>query len=214
MSKIKILVVDDHQVIVDGLGAIIEQELDLEFAGGTSNGKEAIEFLSFNSVDIILMDINMPIMDGLDCTLYINKHYPKTKIIGLSMNDNPRLVKRMVKNGAFGFLLKKANRDKVINAIKTVHNGGTYFDDELILNFIEFDKSSNQSSFSKLDLLTKRELEIIKEIYTEATTLEIADKMSLSPYTIETHKSNIYSKLEINNTVGLIKWALKNGVIE
>tara|TARA_R110001592_G_C13180565_1_gene750848 strand:- start:160 stop:801 length:642 start_codon:yes stop_codon:yes gene_type:complete len=213
MQKIKILIADDHKVIVDGLKAIFESESDMLFVGEASNGLEVLKLLKNTEVDVVLLDINMPIMDGLECTKLIKKEFEKVYVLGLTMNDNPRLARKMISNGASGFLLKKANKEKILSAIRTVYSGQKYFDNDLMLSFLEPNKPGQFSNFSKRDLLSSREIEIVREIYSEATTNEIADKLCLSPYTVETHKSNIYSKLGIKNQVGLIKWAINNEII-
>lgn len=213
MEKIKVLVADDHQVIIDGMEAIIKAVPSLEFSGGALNGNQVIEAVETKAIDLILMDINMPEMDGLECTTYLNKHYPGIRIIALSMHDNPRLAKRMIKNGAFGFLLKNSNKEKILEAIFEVMKGKNYFDPLLMQNFLDFGNQKSSSSFAKKDLLTKRELEIIQLICDEKTTGEIADELSISVHTVESHRSNILLKLELKNSVGLVKWAIQNEVI-
>ncbi|WP_268123423.1 response regulator [Roseivirga pacifica] len=214
MDKIKVLVADDHQVIIDGLEAIISDVPELEFAGGALNGNQVIEMVESKAVDMVLMDINMPEMDGLECTSYLNKHYPQIRIIALSMHDNPRLAKRMIKNGAFGFLLKNSSKENILKAIFEVKEGRNFFDPLLMQNFLDVSNQKNSSSFAKKDLLTKRELEIIQLICQEKTTGEIADELSISTHTVESHRSNILLKLELKNSVGLVKWAIQNEVIE
>ena len=124
MSKpINILIADDHQVIIDGLEAIVNLTEQLRFMGGAHNGQKVLEFLANEHPDIILMDINMPVMDGLECTLTVHKNYPDIKIIALSMHDNPRLAKRMFQNGALGFLLKNSSKETILDAIRSVMDG-------------------------------------------------------------------------------------------
>ncbi|KYG84742.1 hypothetical protein AWW67_01470 [Roseivirga seohaensis] len=214
MDKIKILVADDHQVIIDGLEAIISTTEHLEFIGGASNGKEVISKVESQPVDLILMDINMPEMDGLECTAYLSKNYPNIRVIALSMHDNPRLAKRMIKNGAFGFLLKNSSKANILTAISEVMQGRNFFDPMLMSTFFDADNKKSSSSFSKKDLLTKREIQIIQLICQEKTTAEIADELSISTHTVESHRGNIMLKLELKNSVGLVKWAIQNEVIE
>ncbi|KYG82110.1 LuxR family two component transcriptional regulator [Roseivirga ehrenbergii] len=214
MDKIKILVADDHQVIIDGLEAIISTTEHLEFIGGASNGKEVISKVKSQPVDLILMDINMPEMDGLECTAYLSKNYPNIRVIALSMHDNPRLAKRMIKNGAFGFLLKNSSKANILTAISEVMQGRNFFDPMLMSTFFDADNKKTSSSFSKKDLLTKREIQIIQLICQEKTTIEIADELSISTHTVESHRGNIMLKLELKNSVGLVKWAIQNEVIE
>lgn len=211
-NELKILVADDHQVIIDGLEAIIAKQEGLAFIGGASDGHEVLRKAHESAFDIVLMDINMPNMDGLACTEALHKEYPDIKIIGLSMHDNPRLAKRMLKNGALGFLLKNSNKEIILEAIQSVASGKNFIDPSLLSSFFEIEESSS-SSFAKKEMLTKRELEVIHEIYQEKTTSEIADSLHISPHTVESHRANILLKLDLKNTVALIKWAIKNEVV-
>lgn len=214
MSKLTtILVADDHQVIIDGMEAIISSTEQLAFFGGAHNGHEVLSQLEKQRPDVVLMDINMPLMDGLECTSIVHKKYPDIRIIALSMHDNPRLAKRMFQNGALGFLLKNSSKSTIIEAIKAVLDGKNYIDPLLLPSFLNLNQEKGSSSFSKKHMLTKRELEIIKEICEEKTTAEIGDSLSISPHTVESHRSNILLKLELKNSVALVKWAIKNEVI-
>lgn len=214
MDKIRIIVADDHQVIIDGMEAIINNTDNLTFSGGALNGHQVIELVESEPIDMVLMDINMPEMDGLECTAYLNKHYPGIRVIALSMHDNPRLAKRMIKNGAFGFLLKNSNKENILKAIDEVSVGKNFFDPQLMSTFFDAGNKKSSSSFGKKDLLTKRELEIIELICQEKTTGEIADELSISTHTVESHRANILLKLELKNSVGLAKWAIQNEVFE
>ncbi len=214
MDKIRIAVADDHQVIIDGMEAIINNTENLEFSGGALNGHQVIELVESKPVDMVLMDINMPEMDGLECTAYLNKHYPNIRVIALSMHDNPRLAKRMIKNGAFGFLLKNSSKENILKAIDEVSVGKNFFDPQLMSTFFDAGNKKSSSSFAKKDLLTKREVEIIQLICQEKTTGEIADELSISTHTVESHRANILLKLELKNSVGLAKWAIQNEVFE
>ena len=214
MDKIKILVADDHQVIIDGLEAIITATENLAFVGGAGNGKEVISIVEKEAVDLVLMDINMPDMDGLECTAYLNKHYPQVRVIALSMHDNPRLAKRMIKNGALGFLLKNSSKNNILKAITEVMAGRNFFDPMLMSTFFDADNKKSSSSFAKKSLLTKREIQVIQLICQEKTSAEIAGVLSISNHTVESHRGNIMLKLEIKNSIGLVKWAIQNEVIE
>lgn len=214
MDKIRIAVADDHQVIIDGMEAIMNTIEKLEFSGGALNGNEVIKLVESKPIDLILMDINMPEMDGLECTLYLNKHHPSIRVIALSMHDNPRLAKRMIKNGAFGFLLKNSSKENILKAIDEVSIGKNFFDPQLMSTFFDAGNKKSSSSFGKIDLLTKRELEIIQLICQEKTTAEVADELSISTHTVESHRANILLKLELKSSVGLTKWAIQNEVFE
>lgn len=212
-KKIKVLIADDHQVIIDGLEAIITSVEYLTFVGGALNGHQVIEKVEETQVDIVLMDINMPGMDGLDCTSYLHQHHPNIRVIALSMHDNPRLAKRMIKNGAFGFLLKNTSKEKILTAISEVHAGKNFFDPSLMTSFMELGSTLPTSNFEKKELLTQRELEIVKLICLEKTNGEIAEALAISTHTVESHRSNIFLKLEVKNVVGMVKWAIKNDVV-
>ncbi|MEO1053469.1 MAG: response regulator transcription factor [Bacteroidota bacterium] len=211
---IKLAIADDHQVIIDGMESIFSNHESIEFVGGAANGKILLGLIEGQEVDVILMDINMPVMDGIDCTKHLHDYYPEIKVIALTMYDEPRLAKRMVKNGAIGFLLKNSSKSKIIEAITTVYNGGTYYDQAIMQAFLNLKSNGNSSSFSKLDQMTARELEVVKCICDELTGAEIGERLHISPHTVESHRANIFTKLGISNTAGLVKWAIKNGVVE
>lgn len=211
-EPIKILIADDHQVIIDGLEAIISNQAHLNFVGGAKDGLQVMEAAKENTFDLVLMDINMPNMDGLACTEQLHKDYPDIKIIGLSMHDNPRLAKRMLQNGALGFLLKNSSKQIILEAIMAVTEGRNFIDPALMQSFLNLNDEQT-SSFAKKEMLTKRELEVIKEIYLEKTTNEIAESLHISPHTVESHRANILLKLDLKNTVALVKWAMQNEVV-
>ncbi len=209
---INILIVDDHQVIIDGLKSVLDDHPDFSVVGSAHNGQYALKMAKEVEPDVVLMDINMPVLDGLDCTKQITSEFTNVKVIALSMYSESRLVKRMIKLGAQGFLLKNSSSQKIEEAIRVVYDGGKFFDPKLIESVFEANKAN--SSFSQIDQLTSRELEVIKQICEESTTSEIAESLFISPHTVESHRSNIFSKLGLRNTAGLVKWAIKNGVVD
>lgn len=211
---IRLAIADDHQVIIDGMESIFSNHEAIQFVGGAANGKILIGLVEDQPIDVVLMDINMPVMDGIDSTKYLHDNYPEIKIIALTMYDEPRLAKRMVKNGAIGFLLKNSSKSKIIEAIIAVHNGGTYYDSAIMQAFLNIGSNTNASSFSKLEQMTSRELEVITGICDELTGVEIGEKLHISPHTVESHRANIFAKLGVNNTAGLVKWAIKNGIVD
>lgn len=213
-EQIKVLIADDHQVIIDGLEAIITETDHLMFSGGAHNGKEVIDAIEMYQPEVILMDINMPIMDGLECTSIVHKKWPEIRIIALSMHDNPRLARRMLQNGALGFLLKNSSKQVILEAIEKVCDGLNFIDPLLLPSFLNLNQEKGSSSFAKKEMLTKRELEIIQEICDEKTTAEIANSLSISPHTVESHRGNILLKLELKNSVALVKWAIQNEVFD
>lgn len=211
---IRILIADDHQLMIDGIKTTLAEIEDFEIVAEANNGFEVLEILAEGTgVDVILMDINMPKQDGLVCTKEVNKKYPGIKIIALSQYDEKRFVKRMVKNGASGYLLKDSGREILEKAIRTVHSGETYFSEKLSMRLIsqELKTEDTKSLFPKL---TGRELEILNLIGKEFSSQEIADKLFISFHTVESHRANLMYKAGVKNTAGLIRWAVENDLLD
>ena len=210
---IEVLIADDHQLLIDGIKTTLEDVSDIKIVAEAYNGLQVLKILKEQKIDVILMDINMPQMDGLDCAKIVSKKYPDIKIIALSQFDEKRFVKRMVKNGASGYVLKDTSKDELIKAIKKVYRGETYFSDRLSINILQ--REINQSQFDPLfPKLTGREKEILRLISFEYNSQEIADKLHVSFHTVETHRSNLISKAGAKNSAGLIRWAMENGLLD
>jgi DNA-binding NarL/FixJ family response regulator len=211
---INILIADDHQLLIDGIKATLAGIEDLKIVAEVYNGYQVIEKLDSGlPVDVILMDINMPKLDGLNCTKMVHKKYPEVRIIALSQYDEKRFVKQMVKNGASGYLLKDSGKDVLVKAIRTVHGGESYFCERLSLRLInqELKMEDTKSLFPKL---TEREIEILRLIGREFSSQEIADKLFISFHTVESHRANLMSKAGVKNTAGLIRWATENDFLD
>jgi len=211
---INILIADDHQLLIDGIKATLAGIEDLKIVAEVYNGYQVLEKLDSGlQVDIILMDINMPKLDGLSCTKMVHKKYPEVRIIALSQYDEKRFVKQMVKNGASGYLLKDSGKDILVKAIRTVHGGENYFCERLSLRLInqELKMEDTKSLFPKL---TDREIEILRLIGRELSSQEIADKLFISFHTVESHRANLMSKAGVKNTAGLIRWATENDFLD
>ena len=211
---INILIADDHQLLIEGIKANLADITDFEFVAEANNGFQVLERLEEGiHVDIILMDINMPKLDGLECTKKVKKQYPGVRIIALSQYDEKRFVKWMVKNGASGYLLKDADKDVLEKAIRTVHAGDTYFCDRLSMRLVsqELKMENTRDLFPKL---TDRETEILNLICKEYSSQEIADQLFISFHTVESHRANLMHKAGAKNTAGLVKWAVQNDFVE
>lgn len=211
---INILIADDHQLLIDGIKTALSDIEDIAVVAEANNGYKVIEKLDSGvPVDVILMDINMPLCDGLNCTKLVVKKYPSVKIIALSQYDEKRFVKQMVKNGASGYLLKDTGKDTLINAIRTVHGGEKYFCERLSMRLInqELKMQDTKSLFPKL---SRREIEILKLIGLEMSSQEIADKLFISFHTVESHRANLMSKAGVKNTAGLMRWAVENDFLD
>ena len=218
MEPIKIFVADDHQLFIEGIKALTRDNAEVNLIGEAENGEDLLEQLKTNKPEVILMDINMPKMSGIEATKKIRQLYPDIKILALTMFDDTLYVSEMIKAGASGYLLKNAGKTELITAITKVFNGERYVSSEVSLKMIDKMNSAEHSSTDRMPPVrkaevTKRELEILKLIAQELTNAEIAVKLNNSPMTIITHRKNIIRKLGVKNTAGLIKYAMEQGML-
>jgi DNA-binding NarL/FixJ family response regulator len=212
---INILIADDHQLLIDGIKSALAGSTEMSVIAEANNGFQVLEKLDAGlPVNIILMDINMPKLDGLNATKLVHKRYPQVKVIALSQYDEKRFVKQMVKNGASGYLLKDSTREILEAAIRTVHGGQSYFCDRLSIRLINQELKMEEDTNSLFPKLTERELEILRLIGREFSSQEIADKLFISFHTVESHRANLMSKAGVKNTAGLIRWATENDFLD
>lgn len=213
-KEIKVLLVDDHQIIIDGLQSLIENAEGIRVISQANNGREALGILKILDVDVVLMDIDMPVMNGLDAAKIIHENYEATKVIILSMHGEKALVKELIKMGVDGYLLKNASKDELLNAIKMVASGDRYFSSDVTVSLLN-DETAYNKTLTKSGLkLTAREIEILKLIAEGFTNKEIGEQLFISHRTVDTHRTNLMKKLNINNVAGLISFAIKNGIIQ
>jgi DNA-binding NarL/FixJ family response regulator len=209
MSKIKILLVDDHQIIIDGLKSLLKNSDEIVVSAEANNGKEALKILGLIDIDVVLMDIDMPLMNGIDSLKEIRKQGFSAKVIILSMHNEAGMIKSLINLGANGYLLKSSPQDELINAIKKVADGNSYFSSDITLSLLNKSPQGNQP----IELLTDRETEIIRLIAEGFSNKEIGDKLFISHRTVDTHRTNIMKKLNVSNIAGLISYAIKNGIV-
>jgi two-component system response regulator NreC len=209
---IKVIITDDHQIVVDGLKSILSQFTDYKVITTASNGKELLQKLEIVDTDIVLLDIDMPVMNGIEALKEMQKRFPKVKTIILSMHDEKSLVKKMSELGAKGFLFKNSDADVLLNALNSVSSGKVYFEQSDSTVVIRNELSGSSLPFDdKKSLLTEREIEIIQLVATGLSNKEIADRLFISPRTVDTHRTNLMRKLEVNNVAGLVRYAIQNG---
>jgi DNA-binding NarL/FixJ family response regulator len=211
---IRIIIADDHQLFIDGIKNTLGGVKDFKIVAEANNGFQVTKKLeSGMPADIILMDINMPLQDGLECTKTLKKRFPCVRVIAFSQYDEKRFVKKMIKNGASGYILKDSGREDLAKAIRKVHDGGNYFSERLsqCLFFQDMSRQENRTLFPQL---TRREKEILYLIGREYSTLEIAEKLFISFHTVETHRANLMQKAGVKNTAGLVRWATENDFFE
>ncbi|MFO7851389.1 MAG: response regulator [Bacteroidota bacterium] len=212
MSQIKIILADDHQLFRNGLRILLEAFHDFEIIGEAGNGEEVLKIITNTECHIILMDINMPVMDGIEATRRGLEIDPDIKVIALSMYGEEEYYHRMVEAGAKGFILKDSDINEVKEAIITVYNGGTYFSQELLQHVIQ--KIRARETETGHANLSKREKEILLKICEGFSNQEIADSLFISKRTVDKHRANLLSKTQSKNTASLILYAIKNKIIE
>jgi DNA-binding NarL/FixJ family response regulator len=206
---IRILIADDHQMFREGMRSLINGINQMEVIGEACSGPETLYFLTQNSTDIVLLDYNMPDLTGLESIIHIRKQNIKVKIIMLTMHNKREIIRDVLKAGADGYLLKDSSRDQLIEAISQVHNGKSYFVDDVKDALVD----SYRIPFEKKVIrLTPREKDVLQLICEECTTIEIAEKLFISVNTVETHRKNLISKTGVKNGIGLVKFALTNGL--
>ncbi len=210
---IKIIVADDHQMFLDGIKALLKNEKDIKVTGEALNGAEVLALLSKERADIVLLDVNMPEMDGIEATKQIRAKYPGVKILMLTMYNKHEFIFGLVNAGASGYILKNTGKKELVEAIHAVYEGKTYYGKEVTETILQ--NFSKQPAEQKMDSaqLTDREKEVLKLIAQEYTTHEIADQLFISTNTVETHRKNLMSKLNAKNIAGLVKFALQTGLI-
>lgn len=213
MSDIRLLLVDDHQIIIDGLQSLFTNVEGIRVVSFANSGRRAIDMLEVLDVDVILMDIDMPNMNGLDAATLIKKKNSSIKIIMLSMHSEKAMIKDLINIGIDGYLLKNSSKDELINAIMKVSEGGQYFSSDVTLSLLQDEKTGTGNGLTKGIKLTNREIEIIKLIAEGYTNKEIGEKLFISHRTVDTHRTNLMRKLEVNNVAGLISYAIKKGIV-
>lgn len=209
MSKINVLLTDDHQIIIDGLKSLLKNQDEINVAAEACNGREAIRILELISIDVLLMDIDMPVMNGIDALKEIRKNHPKVKIIILSMHNEAGMIKSLIDLGANGYLLKSCSQTELIDAIKKVALGQSYFSSDVTLALLKPAAKQGQQN----EILTEREIEILKLIAAGFSNKEIGDQLFISHRTVDTHRTNLMKKLDVSNIAGLISYAIRNGIV-
>ena len=207
---INLCITDDHPLILEGLRMVLHDQQEIQVVRTCMSGEELIQYLDEGSLpDIILLDINMPGINGIQACAQIKKNHSGIKVIGLSMNAENHLVKLMMKNGADGYLHKNSGADEIIQAIQDVMQGRIYVSEEISSNLLQAKNLAPLVSNSPFPRLSAREKEILGLIIEEKTTQEIAQQLFIGFGTVETHRRNIMIKLGVKNTAGLVRTALE-----
>ncbi len=208
---IKLLLADDHQIVLDGLKSLLKDVAHLKVVGESLNGVAALGQVPLVQPDVVLLDIGMPILDGIETAIRLKNQYPHIKILICTTYSDAHKVKKCLQAGVDGYLLKGSGRATLLDAIEQVMQGTTYYDEKIVKVVME---SFNKKRKGQNVELTKREIEIVRLIAKGKSTKEIAEEFFLSPRTVETHRKNIFSKLGINKVAALIRYAIEQELLD
>tara|TARA_B100000780_G_scaffold246919_1_gene191669 strand:+ start:361 stop:1020 length:660 start_codon:yes stop_codon:yes gene_type:complete len=202
---IDVLVCDDHQIFKDGIRSILSDVDWIQIWDEARNGVECLEQIKSQVPDVVLLDINMPVMDGIECLKVIKADFPSVKVIALTQFDEKRFVKQMLKYGADGYVLKSTSKKELLTAIQTVLKGNQYLAESVDPNTV-----TKQEDSPLFPDLSTREVDVLKLLANEKSTKQIAEELFISFHTVESHRANLFRKLQVKNLAGLVKWAVNN----
>ncbi|MBE4579986.1 response regulator [Vibrio navarrensis] len=208
---IRIVIVDDHQVVLDGFIARLEIEPEIEVVGTASNGLEALDAVRRHKPDVVLMDISMPIMNGIEATRLIKEELPESKVLMLTMQDNREYIMKVMQEGAVGYMLKEISAEKMVQAIKTVNQGSTYFCESVTQTLFT---QEIVPAAQRANPLSRREEAVLKLVAQGHSSKKIATLLDISYRTVETHRHNIKHKLDLHSTAELAKYAFEQGLVQ
>jgi two-component system, NarL family, response regulator NreC len=213
---IKVFVTDDHELYLEGVCLLLNKQEGISVVGHCLSGKELLQRLPVTDIDILLLDVHLPDIEEEELIIAIRQIKPQLKILYLTMMRGTRYIHKLIKYGVQGYLLKNAGIEELKTALLTIGNGGQYFSKEVNITDADTDFRNTITIEDKQvnEILSKREIEILKLICKEFSNAEIAEKLFLSISTVETHRKNLIAKLGVNNTVGLVKFAIKNNIID
>ncbi|HHC78350.1 MAG TPA: response regulator transcription factor [Flavobacteriia bacterium] len=212
-QPVQIILADDHKMFLEGLYALLYDDKRFHILATAKNGKEVLKLLTkYKAVDLLITDISMPEIDGIQLNKIVKKKYPQIKVIVLSMHKQNNLIAKLINDDVDGYLLKNADIDELSSAIDKVAKGNKYFSKDIRQDFMKsmFSPKAVKQSFAKL---SKREKEILILIANEYTNAEIAEKLFISQFTAETHRKNILRKIDAKNTAGIVRYAIQHGLI-
>jgi two-component system, NarL family, response regulator NreC len=216
VSQIRILLADDHTIIRSGLKLLLEQQADFKVVGEASNGREAVELAARHHPQVVILDIGMPQLNGIEATRQILTQEPQTQVVILSMHSDEGYVLRALKAGARAYILKNSAEADLIRAVRTVADGKSFFSPVISQMLLEdyVRRVQDKEVEDTYDLLTPREREVLQLLAEGRTNKEVANVLNLSLYTVETHRGNILQKLNLHGTPELILYAVRKGIIQ
>lgn len=206
---IKVIIVDDHQMVIDGMKSFLQDEHSIDVVGEATSGEKALELLKKQAVDIVILDIRMPNMDGEAVLKKVREDFPRIKVLAVTMSEHDKDIQRMLHNGAYGYLLKDKGKEELVGALHQIQNGHRYIPPSIALKAIP----KPQEIIKKVPL-TKREREVLKLLMEGLSDKEIGDRLFISAFTAETHSRNIRKKTNTNNRVQLSNYARKHNLLD
>lgn len=208
LPRTNLFIVDDHQLVVDGLRSLLNTEKQYAIVGYSNQPKDVVDMLEHLNVDVLLTDINMPGMTGVELTRNVKKKFPKIKVLALSMFGERQVIKEMIDAGISGYILKNTGKQELLEALEQLANGQNFFGEEVTKELMKSFRNEDEGSH-----LTNREIEIIRLIENEYSNKKIADLLFISERTVETHRKNIFRKTGTQSIVGLLKYAYEHRII-
>ena len=213
---IKVLIADDHTMFVDGIESILANEEEISLVDKCYDGNSIFEKLDEHNIDVLLLDINLPGMSGIDVCEKITSTHPSVHVLALTMHNTKSFVTEILKNGAMGYILKNTDKEELVRAIKKVYDGKSYFSKEVtqtIMKGLVSDKNKTDEE-TTAPIVSRREKEVLNLIVQEFTTTEIADELHISLKTVESHRRNLLTKMNVRNTAGLVRVAFEKNLIK
>lgn len=212
METQRILIVDDHQMFIDGLKSILAKQKDFTVYAEALSGEDALDIIANDKPDMVITDISMPGMSGIELTKIIKHDFPEIKVVVVSMHNDSAVVSEILMAEAEGYILKNTGKTELLNALNRIANDGTYYSNAVLSTMMKQVKKEAAVQ-NEVKILTERETEILKLIAEEYSSEQIADKLFISKRTVDSHRANILAKLETKTLAGLIKYAIRNNII-
>ena len=217
MKKTRILFADDHGIVRDGLRMLFSNVPDITVVGEAADGEAAVRMASSLKPDLAILDISMPKVNGIQATRIIKERHPEIKVLILTIHEDEEYVFEMIKAGANGYVVKNAEKNEILSAVRTVMTEGTFFSPGIsklmIDRFVQRTRSGGDETASARPVLTKREREILSHIAQGLSSREIAERLFLSVSTVNTHRANLMQKLDIHDTATLVRYAIRSGIV-
>jgi DNA-binding NarL/FixJ family response regulator len=214
MPDIRVLVVDDHAILRDGIRSLLERQEGIRVTGEASNGLEALEKISADPPDIVLMDIAMPVMNGIEATQRIKERFPQVKVLILTQHDDREYIQPLLQAGAAGYVLKRSGGREVLTAINQVYEQGAFLEPSIARQLLESYAQPIVLPPPTTPYLTDREREVLQLVMIGKSNKEIARALHISPKTVSVHRSNIMAKLEVNNSIELVNYVNQHRILE